>query len=204
MRKLIVSIHSTANDIVTGPPPDETNFMVWARAGIEDSLEMFLKSLANVDTILLGRATYEDLVRKWPKVKEWPHVPDLALRIGEKINTASKIVVTSKHPLARLEWGEFEPPTQLTGTSIEEQIKALKERAGGDIITFGSPTLVQSLTNARLVDEYRILIHPVIVNEGRRLFEHLDGRTDFRLIGVETFERGAILVTYARIVYNGD
>jgi dihydrofolate reductase len=204
MRKLIVSIHSTANDIVTGPPPDETNFMVWARAGIEDSLETFLKSLANVDTILLGRATYEDLVRKWPKVKEWPDVPDLALRIGQKINAASKIVVTSKHPLARLEWGEFEPPTQLTGTNIEEQIKALKERARGDIITFGSPTLVQSLANARLVDEYRVLIHPVIVNEGRCLFEHLDGRTDFRLIGVETFERGAILVTYARIVYDGD
>ena len=44
MRKLIVSIHSTANDIVTGPPSDKTNFMVWAQAGIEDSLETFLKS----------------------------------------------------------------------------------------------------------------------------------------------------------------
>jgi hypothetical protein len=77
MRKLIISIHSTANDIVTGPPSDKTNFMVWAQAGIEDSLEAFLKSLANVDTILLGRATYEDLVRKWPKVKEWPYVSDV-------------------------------------------------------------------------------------------------------------------------------
>ena len=54
MRKLIVSIHSTANGIVTGPPSDETNFMVWAQAGIEDSLEPFLESLANVDTVLLG------------------------------------------------------------------------------------------------------------------------------------------------------
>jgi dihydrofolate reductase len=82
MRKLIVSIHSTVNDIVTGPPADETNFMVWAQAGIEDvgSLETFLKSLANVDTILLGRATYEDLVRKWPNVKEWPHVSDVIVR----------------------------------------------------------------------------------------------------------------------------
>ena len=70
MRKLIVSIHSTANDIVTGPPSDKTN-LVWAEAGIEDSLEPFLTALPNVDTILLGRATYEDLVRRWPKVKEW-------------------------------------------------------------------------------------------------------------------------------------
>jgi dihydrofolate reductase len=171
--------------------------MVWAQAGIEDSLESFLKSLANVDTILLGRATYEDLVRKWPKVKEWSQVSDIALRIGKKINATPKIVVTGKHPLARLEWGEFEPPTQLSGSDIGEQIKKLKERDGRDIITFGSPTLVQSLTNARLVDEYRILIHPVIVNEGKRLFENLEGRSEFRLISVETFERGAILVRYA-------
>ena len=96
-----------------------------------------------------------------------------------------------------LEWGEFEPPTKLTGPGKEEQIKDLKEGDGGDIITFGSPTLVQSLTNAGLVDEYRILIHPVIVNEGKRLFDNLDGRMDLRLIGVEMFDRGAILVTYA-------
>jgi len=197
MRRLIVSIHSTANGIVTGPPSDETNFMVWAQAGIEDSLQPFLKSLANVDTILLGRATYEDLVRKWPKVKEWPDVPEVALRIGEKVNTTPKLVVTGKHPRADLEWGEFEPPTQLTGADIEEQIRVLKQREGGDIITFGSPTLVQSLTNARLVDEYRILIHPVIVNEGERLFENLQGRTDFRLVSVEALERGALMVTYA-------
>src|SRR5918997_2535135 len=199
VRKLIVSIHATANGIVTGPPSDETNFMVWAQAGIEDSLESFLKSLANVDRILLGRATYEDLVRKWPKVEEWPQVSDVALRIGEKINGTPKVVVTGRHPLESLEWGEFDPPTRLTGPGVEEQIREMKEAEGGDIITFGSPTLVQSLTNAGLVDEYRILIHPVVVNEGKRLFENLDRRTDLRLIGVETFERGSILVKYAPI-----
>jgi hypothetical protein len=60
MRKIIVSIHSTFNGVVTGPADDKTNFMTMAQAGIEDSLEPFPKPLANVDTILLGRATYED------------------------------------------------------------------------------------------------------------------------------------------------
>lgn len=196
MRKLIVSIHSTANGVVTGPPSDETNFMVWAQAGIEDSLEPFLESLANVDTVLLGRATYEDLVRKWPKVREWPDASDVVLRIGEKINTSAKLVVTS-HPPKELAWGNFEPAKPLTGDNVEDQIKALKKGSGGDIITFGSPTLVQSLTNAGLVDEYRLLIHPVVVNEGKRLFENLDGRTDFRLVSVDPLERGAMFVTYA-------
>lgn len=198
MRKLIVSIHSTANNIVTGPPSDdETDFGVWAHPGIEDSLDTFLVSLDGVDTILLGRGTYEDLVRKWPKVKEWPDVSDVALRIGEKINRAPKLVVTGKHPLESLGWGEFEPPTQITGADVEEQIKELKKGDDGDIITFGSPTLVQSLTNAGLVDEYRIIIHPVIVPEGRRLFENLKGRTDLQLLGVDTFAGGAMVVTYA-------
>src|SRR5688572_8725665 len=197
MRKLIVSIHSTANDIVTGPPSDETNFMTWAQAGIEDSQEAFLKSLATIDTILLGRATYEDLVTKWPNVAEWPQVSDVALRMGEKINATLKFVVTRKRSLEQLEWGGFQPPKLITGSNTEEQIRALKQTSGGDIITFGSPRLVQSLANAGLVDEYRILLHPVVVKTGKRLFENLDGRIDFRLIGVETFGRGAMLVTYA-------
>jgi dihydrofolate reductase len=197
MRKLIVSIHSTANGIVTGPPSDETNFMVWAQTGIEDSLEPFLKSLATVDTVLLGRATYEDLVRKWPKVKEWPGASDVVLRMGDKINTARKLVVTGKHPGEKLPWGEYEPATALAGANVEQQIKALKQDSGGDIITFGSPTLVQSLTNAGLVDEYRLLIHPVVVNYGKRLFENLKDRTDFRLVSVDPLKRGAMFVTYA-------
>jgi dihydrofolate reductase len=197
MRKLIVSIHSTANGIVTGPPSDETNFMVWAQAGIEDSLESFAKSLAGVDRILLGRGTYEDLVRKWPSVREWPDVSDAALRIGDKINRTPKVVVTDTLSSDRLAWGDFEPPTRLGGTDVEGQIAKMKKDAGGDIITFGSPTLVQSLTNAGLVDEYRILVHPVVVHEGRRLFDNLHGRTDFRLVSVETYARGAMMVMYA-------
>jgi dihydrofolate reductase len=197
MRKLIVSIHSSANDIVTGPPSDETNFMTWAQPGIEDSLETFLENLARVDTILLGRGTYEDLRRRWPHVKDWPNVNDVTLRVAEIINSTPKIVVTGQHNIQELQWGEFEAPKPLTGKHIEEQIRALKAGSGGDIITFGSLVLVQSLTNAGLVDEYQILVHPVVVNEGRRLFENLDGRKDFRLISLKAFERGAILVKYA-------
>jgi dihydrofolate reductase len=197
VRKLVVSIHATANGIVTGPPSDETNFMVWAQDGIEDSLESFAKSLAAVDLILLGRGTYEDLVRKWPTVREWPDVSGDALRIGETINRTPKVVVTGTLPADSLAWGDFEPATRLGGGDVEAQIGRMKEADGGDIITFGSPKLVQSLTNAGLVDEYRILVHPVVVHEGRRLFDNLHGRTDFRLVRVETYARGAMLVTYA-------
>lgn len=67
------------------------------------------------------------------------------------------------------------PPAQITGGNAEAQISELKKRDGGDIVTFGSPILVQALANAGLVDQYQILVHPVVVHEGRRLFENMPG-----------------------------
>lgn len=198
MRKLVVSVHSTANNIVTGPPDgDETDFGQWAGSGITDSLDPFLAGLKGVDTVLLGRGTYQDLVRKWPNVKDWTDSPEVVHRIGDTINTARKYVVTGRHPLDAVSWGEYEPPTQLVGDDITEQVRALKEGDGGVMITFGSPVLVQSLVNAGLVDEFQLIIHPVIMREGRRLFEHLDVRTDLRLVEVVPLAGGAMVVTYA-------
>jgi hypothetical protein len=99
--------------------------MTWAPAVFDnDSMhEAFLANFDTVDTILLGRATYNALVGLCPKVKEFSDVSDLQLRTGEKINTIPKIVVTGKHPLNSLEWGEFEPPTQLTGTTLRSRSK---------------------------------------------------------------------------------
>lgn len=197
MRKLIVSIHSTANDIVTGSPPDETNFGVWTQeASIEEASRALLKTLATVDTILLGRGTYEDLSRKWPHAKDWPEISEVGMRLAEKINSTPKVVVTSKHTTEDIKWGDFKAPSLLTGQNIEEQIRALKAGDGGHLITFGSPILVQSLTNAGLVDEYQIFVHPVVMHEGRRLFENLDNRRDFRLLSVEAFASGTMFVTY--------
>ena len=197
MRKIIVSIHSTFNGVVTGPADDKTNFMTWAEAGIKDSVD-FSKNFDTVDTIMLGRATYEDLVRKWPNAKDWPGVTETSLRLADIINHMPKIIVDGEHNVEDPKWGDFEAPTQLTGRDIEVQIKALKEQDGGDIITFGSPTLVQSLTNANLIDEYRILVHPVIVGEDgrKRLFKNIVGRKDLKLLSTQTYEHGAVLMCY--------
>jgi len=196
MRKIIVSIHSTFNGVVTGPANDKTNFMTWAQAGIEDIGETFLQNFDTVDTIMLGRGTYEDLSTKWPFVSDWPGVSEVTLRLGEIINTTPKVIVAGEDKIDDLQWGDFEAPTQLVVSDIEQQIRALKEQDGGDIITFGSPTLVQALTNANLVDEYRVLVHPVIVGEGGHLFDNVTGRKDLRLKSTKTFEHGAILVQY--------
>jgi dihydrofolate reductase len=196
MRKIIVSIHSSFNGIVTGPENDRTNFMIWAQDGIKDINASFHESFGTVDTILLGRGTYEDISTKWPFVKDWPGVDDVTLHLGGIVNNLPKIVVSGSGRTGDLKWGDFASPTLLTGDDIEEQIRALKQQEGGDIITFGSPELIRSLTNAGLIDEYRILVHPVLLGEGRPLFSGIEGRKDLRLKSAKAFEHGSILLSY--------
>ncbi len=201
MRKIILYINSTFNGVVTGDPSqDKHNFTVWTDLDhIKSGTECLLKTMATVDTLLMGRNTYEALAVKegWPSVKEWgPNLGDATLALGDKINNAHKLVVAGDHPLDELQWGEYEAPTQLTGGDILEQIKELKASDGGDIIIFGSPTLVRSLTDANLIDTYQIQVAPVVVNVGDHLFDGLKERKDFDLVGVEALKGGSMLVTY--------
>ena len=198
MRKIILYINSTFNGVVTGDPKkDKTNFMVWTtEASVETGSVCLLETMETVDTVLLGRATYEDLNRKWPFIKDWGPVSDVVSRLGEKINNAHKLVVTGDRPLDKLQWGEFEAPKQLTGSNIEEQINDLKNGDGGDIVIFGSPTLVRSLTEANLIDVYQIGVRPVVVNVGEHLFDGLKEQKDFRLVDMKPLQDGSFLVTY--------
>ncbi len=112
MRKIILYINSTLNGIVTGDPKqDKTNFMVWTtEASIENGSAVLLKTMQTVDTILLGRATYEDLSRKWPFIQDWGPQSETVNQLGEKINHAHKWVVAGDHPHDELKWGEFAAP----------------------------------------------------------------------------------------------
>jgi dihydrofolate reductase len=197
MRKIILFIHSTFNGVVTGDPSeDKTNWAVWRNsAGIEEGSQYLLNIFETADTILLGRGTYEDLSRKWPTIRGSKR-DDGGSSLGDKINNAHKLVVTSARPLDKLKWGEFEAPKQLTGSNIEEQIKDLKNGDGGDIVIFGSPTLVRSLANANLIDEYQIVMHPVVVNVGEHLFDNLKEQKEFHLVDVKTLKVGSLFVTY--------
>jgi dihydrofolate reductase len=199
MRKLMVFIHSTLNGVVTGDPSgDKTDFGVWTREAnvIDEGSANLLALFDTIDTILLGRCTYEDLVRKWPPMKDAPGLGDVSRRLADKINNTAKFVVTNDDRHGELTWGEFPAPERLTGNEVVEQIRDLKNGAGGAIIIFGSPTLVRSLADAALIDEYRLVVHPVVVTVGEHLFDGVDKGQDLHLAEVTTFREGAILLTY--------
>lgn len=204
MRKIILYINSTLNGVVTGDPQgDKDNFTVWTNAAyMKAGTECLLQTMQTVDTLLMGRNTYKALSvpEGWRNVRVWgPSVSDLSLDLGDKINNAHKVVVTGDHPLDELTWGEFEAPTQLAGANIEEQIKDLKNSDGGDIIIFGSPTLVRTLTDARLIDEYQIQVAPVVVPVGDHLFDGVTKQMDFELVEAKTFEGGSMWMKYRPI-----
>jgi dihydrofolate reductase len=196
MRKIILYINSTLNSIVTGDPKaDKTNFMVWTTNGsVETGSVVILKTMQTVDTLLFGRATYEDLNRKWPFIKDWGPQSETVNQLGEKINNAHKWVVTSRDD--QLVWGDFEAPERITRNDIEQQIRERKQGNGGDILIIGSPTLVRSLTKAKLIDEYQIDVRPVVVNVGEQLFEGMQERIDFELVQVQPLADGSMIVTY--------
>ncbi len=98
--------------------------------------------------------------------------------------------------LKELSWGQYEAPKPIAGDNIEKKIKELKKGEGGDIVIFGSPTLVRALTDANLIDEYHIQLRPVVVNVGEHLFDGLQKRKDFQLIHVETLAEGTLFIRY--------
>ena len=198
-RRVILFIHSTLNGVVTGDPDgDKTDFSVWTREAnvLGDASSRLLQLFDRVDTVLLGRGTYDDLSRKWPVMQGRADAVDVGSRLAAKINNASKLVATRNRQLTDLPWGEFSAAEPLTGEDVVEQIAALKSGAGGDVVIFGSPTLVRSLADAGLIDEYLFVMHPVLVEVGERLFERLETRTDLHLVSATPFVEDAVLLTY--------
>jgi dihydrofolate reductase len=201
MRKIILYINSTFNGVVTGDPRgDRGNFNIWTNLDhMKSGSKTLLEAMETVDTLLMGRGTYKVLAVPdgWPSSKVWGRtISEATATLGDKINNAHKVVVTGDDPLDELQWGDYEAPTQLTGNNIVEQIKDLKNSDGGDIIIFGSPVLVRSLTDANLIDEYQIQVAPVVVNYGDHLFDDLKNRKDFVLLDVKGLEGGSFLVKY--------
>jgi len=106
MRKIILFIHSTFNGVVTGDPKeDKNNFNVWTTdASNESGSAYLLEAMQSVDTVLLGRSTYESLNRAWPFIADWGPVSDPVSQLGVKMNSVPKLIVTGDRPL--INYGE--------------------------------------------------------------------------------------------------
>jgi dihydrofolate reductase len=147
----------------------------------EDNLRM----LEHVDTILLGSATYRMFVSYWPEAEHE--------RIAPALNATAKAVVSST--LTSAPWGSWPDAEVLRGDGVE-QVRALKQRLGKDIVLWGSLTLCRALLDAEEVDELRLLVCPVALGAGLRFFP--ERRIRFQLVDVNRYPAGGVLLRYER------
>jgi dihydrofolate reductase len=141
------------------------------------------KGMAASDAMLLGRTTYEGLAAFWS------HQP-AGTPMVDYINNVRKFVVSST-----LEEAGWNNSTLLQDNALE-QIAGLKQQPGKDITIIGSANLVRSLLKAGLLDELRLMVHPVVLGGGKRLFEDGGEQEILELVGSETFGTGVISLAY--------
>jgi dihydrofolate reductase len=157
----------------------------WAFAYSNDEMEQANASgMAASDALLLGRVTYEHLAAFWP------HQPG-GTPIVDYINSVPKFVVsgTLEEPL---EWNN----STLIKGNVAEEIAKLKRRLGKDITILGSGALVQSLLRKDLLEELRLMVHPLVSGGGKRLFEDGVDRKALELVDSRTFSTGVVYLTY--------
>jgi dihydrofolate reductase len=135
------------------------------------------------EALLLGRRTYEGFAEAWPKM-EGP--------FGEKFNSMPKYVVSST-----LENPSWTNTTVLSGDPVEE-VRALKERSPGELQVAGSAQLAQALIENDLVDELRLMVFPVLLGEGKRLFSAVSEKKTFALAESRVLGEGIVLSIYKR------
>jgi dihydrofolate reductase len=178
MRK-VVAVELVSLDGVMESPEE------WAFPYSNDEMEEANASgMAASDALLLGRVTYEQMAAYWPNQPG-------GMPMVDYINSVPKYVVsgTLEEPLA---WNN---PTIIRGNMAEE-IARLKRQPGEDITILGSGTVVWSLLRDGLLDELTLMVHPVVLGSGKRLFEDGDGRQALELAGSRTFGTGVVSLAY--------
>jgi dihydrofolate reductase len=135
------------------------------------------------DALLLGRVTYEGFAAAWPGRKD-------DTGFADKFNSMPKHVAT--RTLDNLEWTN----SHVIEEDVAEGVARLKEQPGQNLVIHGSPTLVRYLTEHDLIDEYRLLIYPVVLGKGKRLFDESVTKKVLKLTDSQTFGTGVTAHTY--------
>jgi dihydrofolate reductase len=180
MRKIVVSEGVSLDGVF-----DAETMGKWAAPFYSDERDEFVrKNVLAADALLLGRTTYDLQAWYWPNQKEDKY------GIANHKNSMTKYVVTST-PL-QAQWNN----STIINENVVEEIAKLKQQPGKDILIEGSATLVESLMQAGLVDEYRLMVHPVIVGSGKRFFKDGMGLTKLKLVDSKPISLGVILLSY--------
>jgi dihydrofolate reductase len=180
MGKLIVSAWITLDGVF-----DADSMQEWFLPFESIERQKYIRDgILAADAILLGRTTYEMLASFWPNQKNDDMGP------ASKLNSAPKYVISTK--LKKAAWNN----SAIINQNIVGEIIKLKKQYRGEIQIEGSATLVHSLMKENLVDELRLLVHPIIMGSGKRFFKDGMKTAGMKLLNTQTLDKGVILLCY--------
>ncbi len=179
MRKLIAGMNMTLDGFCdhTAMIPDD------------EIMLHYNELLSNTDTLLYGRTTYQLMESYWPAVVKNPTGNKPTNEFALLIDNISKVVFS--RTLQHVDWKN----TQLKKEFSKEEISELKQQAGKSMLV-GSPGLIATLTQMGLIDEYQLVVHPIVLGNGLVLFKNIRDRVDLTLLKTKTFGCGAIALYY--------
>jgi len=192
-RKLVVQQFLTLDGVMQAPgAKDEDTSGGFEHGGWQlpffdaTLVEFMLQRYASVDAFLFGRRTYDTFAAYWPSA------PDDGNPFIKDMNRLTKYVVSAR-PL-ELAWGNS---VRIEGDVVEE-IAKLKQQPGKDLLVLGSGKLVQTLMRDNLVDEYALIVTPLILGTGTRLFRSSDSMQNLALLDCKSTGTGVVIMTYER------
>jgi dihydrofolate reductase len=179
MRKVVAGLFISLDGVTESPDQ-------WQFDHFDDGMMAALQAhIAEEDAILLGRVTYQEWAPYWPTSTDEPY--------ASHINNTPKYVVSTT--LDKVEWGKWANVTLIKGNPAET-IAKLKQQPGQNIGVSGSPSLVYSLLQAGLLDELILMVHPVVVGRGKRLFKEGGDLKRLKLVDSKTTSTGVTILTY--------
>jgi dihydrofolate reductase len=184
MGRIVVSEFVSLDGVMQDPGGDSS----WKHAGWsfrvsrgEEGDKFKFDETRDSEALLLGRVTYQGFAKSWPSVKG---------EFGDMFNNMPKYVVSST-----LEKADWNNSTVLKGDVVKE-VSKLKQRVGGDIVVHGSAQLVQTLLEHDLVDELRLMVYPVILGSGKRLFGETSDKKPLKLAESKTVGDGVAILIF--------
>lgn len=181
MRKIILFNMITLDGFFAGPQGE----IDWHQ--VDEEFNRFaIEQTGAAGGLIFGRATYELMASYWPTSAALADDPQVA----EIMNSKPKFVVsrTLKQPA----WQN----TRLISANLAEEMHQLKQQAGNDLFVFGSANLAAGLINHGLIDEFRLMVNPVLLGSGRPLFQNLSQPQSLKFISSRPFQNGNVLLTY--------
>jgi len=180
--KKIIAFEWLSLDGFIGGPNGETDWFVW-----DEEIEKCAKEFqTTIDTMLFGRTTYEIMAGYWPTLASSTENQ----MITDFMNDTNKIVFSKT--LEKVEWKN----SILVREIIPEEIKKIKHQTGRNIIIYGSGSIVSQLMKLDLIDEYQLMINPVVLGSGKPLFQNVKEKSKLKLLNTKTFTSGNVLLTF--------